>query len=180
MKQLNTYADLTPSFVPLPPVSASSSSNSYSRVVPKPTLSSEYRECNLILFGLPDHGSLVETKASVDELLEFLVGRSIQVKDLFRLGKYVHPKDFEDSRRPRPVLIKLTTPWDRKLILLQKSNFQKFKIARLFLHEDVPPDHKFRLKYAKKNSPSTSEVSPTDPNMSIAELLDDSNVLQSQ
>ena len=44
----------------------------------------------------------------------------------------------------------------------------------------MPPDHKFRLKYAKKGSPSTSEVSPTDPNMSIAALPDDSNVMQSQ
>ena len=77
-------------------------------------------------------------------------------------------------------MIKLTTPWDRRLILLQKSNLQKFKIARLFLREDVPPDHKFRLKYAKKDSPSTSEVSPTDPNMSIAALPDDSDVMQSQ
>ena len=152
------------------------SSNSYSRVVPKLTLCSEKRECNLILFGLHDHGSLVETKASVDEILEFLVGRSIHVKDLFRLGKYVHPKDFEDSRRQQPVLIKLTAPWDRRLILLQKSNLQKFKIARLFLREDVPPDHKFCLKYAKKGSPSTCEVSPTDPNMSIATLSDDSNI----
>ena len=76
--------------------------------------------------------------------------------------------------------LKLTTPWDRRLILLQKSNLQKFKIACLFLREDVPPDHKFRLKYAKKDSPSTSEVSPTDPNMYIAALPDDSNVMQSQ
>ena len=180
VKQLNTYADVTTSFVPLPLVSAPSSSNSYSRVVPNRTLSSEHRECNLILFDLPNHGSLVETKASVDETLEFLVGRSIQIKDLFRLGKYVHPKDFEDSCRPLPVLIKLTTPWDRRLILLQKSNLQKFKIACLFLREDVPPDHKFRLKYVKKDSPSTSEVSHTEPNMSIAALPDDSNVMQSQ
>ena len=44
----------------IPPVSAPSSSNSYSRVVPKRTLSSEHCECNLILFVLSDHGSLVE------------------------------------------------------------------------------------------------------------------------
>ena len=49
VKQLNTYVDVTSSFIPLPPVSAPSSSNSYSRVVPKCTLSSEHRECNLIL-----------------------------------------------------------------------------------------------------------------------------------
>ena len=77
MKRLNTYAYVTSSFVPLPPVSAPSTSNSYSKVVPKRTLSSEHRKCNVILFGLSDHGSLVETKASVDEILEFLVSRSI-------------------------------------------------------------------------------------------------------
>ena len=80
MKRLNTYAYVTSSFVPLPPVSAPSSLNSYSKVVPKRTLSSEHRKCNVILFGLSDHGSLgslVETKASVDEILEFLVSRSI-------------------------------------------------------------------------------------------------------
>ena len=44
----------------------------------------------------------------------------------------------------------------------------------------MPPDHKFRLNYAKKDSPSTSEVSPTDTNMYIAALPDGSIVMQSQ
>ena len=44
----------------------------------------------------------------------------------------------------------------------------------------MPPDHKFHLKYAKNDTPSTSEVLLTDTNMSIAALPDDSNVMQSQ
>ena len=47
VKLLNTYADITSSFVPLHPVSASLSPNSYSRVVLKCTLSSEHCECIL-------------------------------------------------------------------------------------------------------------------------------------
>ena len=45
-------------------------------------------ECNLILFGLPESRSIVETKDSMDEIMEFLAGKAIPVKDMFRLGRY--------------------------------------------------------------------------------------------
>ena len=61
---------------------------------------------------------------------------------MFRLGKYV--KEPSNLTRPRPVLIKLCTAWDRKLILLQKRNLLHFKIKRLFIREDVPPEHSLR------------------------------------
>ena len=38
------------------------------------------------LFGLPESGSIVDDKAIVDEAFEFLVGNSVTVKDMFRLG----------------------------------------------------------------------------------------------
>ena len=79
----------------------------------KPPFSSDPRDCNLVLFGFPESRSIVDTKESVDEMLEFLAGKSVLVKDLFRLGKYVPSADPQNFRhRPRPVLIKLTTPWD--------------------------------------------------------------------
>ena len=96
------------------------------------------RECNLILFGLPEGRSIVDTKDSVDEIMEFLAGKPIPVKDVFRLGRYDRTSSgSQSSRRPQPVLVKLTTQWDRKLILLCKSNLRSFKISRLFLREDV-------------------------------------------
>ena len=49
-------------------------------------------------------------------MLEFLAGKLVIVKDMFRLGKYDSSGGARGSNRPRPVLIKLTTPWDRKLI----------------------------------------------------------------
>ena len=44
-------------------------------------------------------------------MLEFLAGKPIPVKDVFRLGKYAS-KGALSPHRPRPVLVKLTTPFD--------------------------------------------------------------------
>ena len=95
------------------------------------------RECNVILFGLPENNSIVETKS---EVFEFFVGKAVPIKDLFRPGKPAQ------SLRPRPLLIKLSTIWDSKLLLSRKRNLREYKIARLFLREDVPPDHRLRQK----------------------------------
>ena len=119
-----------------PPVIARKNSVSHSS-------SANDRSCNVVLFGLPEGRSLVESKKVVDEILEFLSGKSIQIKDMFRLGKFISQTT---SSRPRPVLIKLCTAWDRKLVLLRKSSLKDFHIKRLFLREDVPPEHKLRVR----------------------------------
>ena len=49
------------------------------------TFSPDPRDYNLVLFGLPECRSIVDTKESVDEMLQFLAGKSVLVKDLFRL-----------------------------------------------------------------------------------------------
>ena len=131
---------------PFPTVSSGKtikSPMSHNMVTTKPPFSSDPRDCNLVLFGLPESRSIVDTKESVDEMLEFLAGKPVLVKDLFRLGKYVPSADPQNSsHRPRPVLIKLTTPWERRLILLRKSNLRNYAIPRLFVREDVAPEHK--------------------------------------
>ena len=136
---------------------------SHIKVISKLPSSSDIRDCNLILFGLPEGKSIVDTKESVDEMFEFLVGKSVIVKDMFRLGKYGSSRGAEGPHRPRPVLIKLTTPWDRKLILLQKSNLRNFKIPRLFLREDLPPEHKLRVKNLKTPSKVVVQPLSSDP-----------------
>ena len=69
------------------------------------------REANLILFGLAETKSIVDTKALVDEILELLIGRSILIKDMFRLGKYTQASIGSSTTcpRPRPLLLKLST-----------------------------------------------------------------------
>ena len=77
---------------------------------------------------------------------------------MFRLGWLQPPSS--SSPRPRPLLIKLCTVWDRKLILLRKTNLRDFHIKRLFLREDVAPDHKFRQK---RSAPSQSNANHSPP-----------------
>ena len=104
------------------------------------------RELNLVLFGLQETSSIVETKEYVDEILNFIAGRPISIKDLFRLGRLARPSSpsASISRRPRPVLIKLLTAWDRKVVLFSKRKLKDFRLQRLFLREDLSPDHKVR------------------------------------
>ena len=144
---------------------ASHSQSSLSGPLHKSTSKSSFqdsRESNVVLFGVPENQSIVEVKSVVDEVFEFLSGKQIQIKDMFRLGRLQQLSS--SSPRPRPLLC---TVWDRKLILLRKTNLRDFHIKRLFLHEDVAPDHKLRQK---RSAPSQSNalVSDHSPPTSVA------------
>ena len=86
------------------------------------------RELNLILFGLEETSSIVETKQSVDEILAFIAGKPVSIKDMFRLGS---PSSSSASThaRPRPVLLKLSTAWDRRVVLFSKRKLIEFNIS---------------------------------------------------
>ena len=73
---------------PFPPARASTSNT---------TELSDSRACNLILFGLPESGSILELKSDIDEFLEFLTGKSVNINDVFRLGKFS-----SSFKHPRP------------------------------------------------------------------------------
>jgi len=121
-----------------------------------------------ILFGLEECASLVDTKQQVDEILEFLTGKQIAIKDLFRLGRYKKKSGTPaHASRPRPVLIKLSTAWDRRIVLMSKRKLKGFHIAHLFLREDLP------IGLRRPKRPLLSEVdhgytSPSDiPDVSL-------------
>ena len=114
----------------LPPASYSDAVRSSLNPVSVPTgptlnkgsvLSDRVRSDNLIVFGLPEVKSLPELKESVDELLTFIAGKPVPLNDLFRLGRPSKPSsEFASSEvppRPRPVLLKGSSAWDRRLIL---------------------------------------------------------------
>ena len=66
---------------------------------------SDGHEYNLILFALPVKGSIVEAKAIVDEVLEFLAKKPILIKDVFCLGKYARSTSMPNPAHPRPMLV---------------------------------------------------------------------------
>ena len=136
--------------ISLPPHSTSTALPSRRSAIPSASSRVDDRDSNLILFGLPDSPSIFDAKKLIDEVLQFLAVGPVQIRDVFRLGKY-NPSS-SSSTRPCPVLIKLSTAWDRKVILLQKRNLQHFRINRLFLRADVPPDHKLRQAKTKAHS----------------------------
>ena len=148
----HTYAAAASLHIP-PSVGASASLHSNRHVSSVKTVRLGGREANLILFGLAETKSIVDTKALVDEILEFLIGRSILIKDMFRLGKYTQTSIGSSTTcpRPRPLLLKLSTAWDRKLVLSSKHKLKDFRLEHLYLREDVPPDHRIRQGKSKLN-----------------------------
>ena len=108
------------------------------------------RNLNVVLFGLPESGSIVDDKRVVDEALEFLVNKPLHISDMFRLGKFSRT-----ASHPRPLLVKVSSAWDRKLILLHKSRLRDLRITRLFICEDDPSEHKLCQRRSRSLTAST-------------------------
>ena len=109
----------------------------------------------------------------MDEVFEFLSGKQVQIKDIFRLGQFKRSQS--SYSRPCPLLIKLCKAWDRKLILLRRTKLKEFRIKRLFLRKDVAPDHKLRQQQSdpssKSNAPSSAPDAAPIPASSVDLLL---------
>ena len=97
---------------------------------------------NLVIFGLPEVESLPALKNSVDELLSFLVGRSVSLRDLFRLGCCRKISDSRPPGRPRPVLLKFMSTWDHRLVMSAVSKLKEFKMSGLYIREDLSPEER--------------------------------------
>ena len=54
--------------------------------------------------------------------LSSLYTKSVNINDVFRLGKFS-----SSFKHPRPILIRLATAWDRKIILLHKCKLRDYK-----------------------------------------------------
>ena len=72
----------------------------------------------------------------------FIVGKPVPLNDLFRLGRRSQTSDSVSSSpvRPRPVLLKLSSAWDRRLILSAVRKLRGYAIKRLFIREDLSPE----------------------------------------
>lgn len=111
------------------------------------------RSANLILFGLPESHSLGETQTIVADILAHLAGRSIAIKDFFRLGRRQSPGS-DSTPRPRPLLVKLNSVWERRLVLAGRRSLKSFRITRLFIREDLTPEQRTHLSRRSHNSAS--------------------------
>ena len=123
-----------------------------SRASPSPTLNHTapfeprslnlHRKENLIIFGLEEQ-SMTSTMESVQKMLNFLLGRTTVVKDLFRIGRFKKPNAEQSSpSRPRPVILKLSSPWDRRLVLSSRFNLKNYEVKGIFVREDLSPEER--------------------------------------
>ena len=119
---------------------------------------------NIVLFGLPEQ-SLLETRKTVDEVLSFLCGTSVPIRDLIRLGKY-------SEDRSRPVLVKLLNFWDKRILLASRAKLKSFRINRIFVRPDLSPEER-ALRRAKFSSNRRQESSASAPAPNSLESSDE-------
>ena len=90
-----------------------------------------------MFFGLPEVESLLDLKKSVDELLNFLVGRSVPLNDLFHLGRQKKTSDSVVQCRPRPVMLQPLSSWDRRLVLSAVRKLKGYTVSNIYIREDL-------------------------------------------
>ena len=57
---------------------------------------------------------------------------------MFRIGRFKKPRgDESTTSRPRPILLKLASPWDRRLVLANRSNLKHYSVKGIFVREDL-------------------------------------------
>ena len=135
---------------------------------------------NIILFGVSE----TEDLSIVSDVLKVAAGTKVAIKDMFRLGKKPRRPltrgkqsgDFatgdesslsshqDKPARPRPILVKLSCPWDRRVILAGKMKLSESEgMENYFLQPDLSLEErqKRRADYlARKSLRNVARVSP--------------------
>lgn len=114
------------------------------------------RSLNIVVFGIDENRDASVWRRSVDEALKYIIGREVDIVDSFRLGS------FRDGKK-RPILLKLRTVWDKRLILQGTRKLKDYP-GRVFISPDEPVDVRRkklfdRLKYrANRDGKSVNVV----------------------
>ena len=129
-------------------------------VSPRSSTASFSRNSNLILFGLPMTPSLPELKEKVSLLLQFLVGTSVPLRDIYRLRQKKSSSP-DASSRPKPVILTFDSPFDRRLVLSSVRKLKEFSVKGLFLRADLPLDIRTKRQTTQNKSHSSALPVPS-------------------
>ena len=110
---------------------------------------------NLILFGLPMTSSLSKLKEKVNSLLQFLVGTSVPLRDIYRLCQK-KSSSRDASSRPRPVILTFDSAFDRRLVLSSVRKLKEFSVKGLFLRADLPLNIRTKRQTTQNKSHSSA------------------------
>jgi len=72
-----------------------------------------------MMFGVAEDRDPAVWRRNADLALQFVAGNTVDITDMFRVGRY-NP----GATRARPIIVKLRTVWDRRILL---SNCSKLK-----------------------------------------------------
>ena len=103
---------------------------------PAPTVSNAVappvdRSLNAVIFGLPESRDSLSWREELAKILHQAAGREVSVSDARRLGGRFNPD------RTRPVLVKFSSVWDRRLVL---SGARKLSDVPDYRHVYIKPD----------------------------------------
>jgi hypothetical protein len=104
---------------------------------------------NLIISGVDENRDPQHWRGKIDEVLKHVVGRPVDIVDIFRVGRYRN-----DLTRPRPVIVKLRSVWDHRLILSSRHKLKNFQPGNIFINPDEALDvrrkktlNRLKMKY---------------------------------
>ena len=106
------------------------------RVEPQRRRPTDYRASNIIVFVLAEDWNTALS------LCMHIAGRPVELGDACRVGKYN-----ANQARPRPIIVKLRSVWDRRLLL---SNARKLEEIPEFRRIGFAPDEP--LETRRKNT----------------------------
>jgi hypothetical protein len=92
------------------------------------------RSMNVMVFGVAENKDVRVWRRVVDRALQFVVGHVVDVKDMLRVGRYTDGKI-------RPIIVKLRTSWDRRIILAECGKLKDFE-ERIFFAADEPVEER--------------------------------------
>lgn len=128
----------------------------------------EDRSQNVIVFGIEEEKDRLSWITKLHSALHTAAGKDIDLVDAFRLGKRTSPD------RSRPILVKLQTIWDKRIILngafkLRNSIHTKSKV---FIRADETLETRRRKTFAwlkNKAEQSGKKVIATDDELTVDE-----------
>lgn len=92
------------------------------------------RSMNIVVFGIAEDRAANVWRQKVDEALLFVKGQTVDVVDAYRAGHF-------DANKTRPIIVKLRTTWDKRLILSNCNKLKNFA-GRIFISPDEPLDER--------------------------------------
>ena len=105
-----------------------------------------------MITGIDENRNSTVWRKTVSHVIATAAGREVPLDDAFRLGRFV------DGRK-RPILVKLQSVWDRRLVLnggRKLAEVVEFR-RRVFVTADEPPDVRRRSTMTRLKTRAESQ-----------------------